>query len=213
METKLTFGKYKDKSIAYIFDIDRDYILWLCSQPWYKERYRFLYDNSINLIDDKKHVEKYKDKFLVYTDGACPDNGNPKARSAIGIHFSEKNSIKINDIGEKLILSNHSNNIAELLAIKKALELLISNNIKTPIELYTDSSYCKSILEEWYEKWVRNNLLDNKKNLDIIKKTYDIYTKINNIKINYVKAHTKNNDEHSYGNRIADKLARNAVKD
>ena len=102
-------------------------------------------------------------KYTVYTDGACPDNGTPKARSSIGIHFSEKNSIKLNDIGEKLILNNHSNNIAELLAIKKALELLISNNIKVPIQLYTDSSYCKSILDEWYNKWVKNNLLDNKK--------------------------------------------------
>tara|TARA_Y100000817_G_scaffold41260_1_gene28235 strand:+ start:2323 stop:2961 length:639 start_codon:yes stop_codon:yes gene_type:complete len=211
METKLTFGKYKGKSIKYIYNIDKQYIIWLCSQTWYKERHTDLYNASIKIMDDIK-IEKYEDKFLVYTDGACPDNGTPKARSSIGIHFSEKNSIKLNDISEKLILNNHSNNIAELLAIKKALELLISNNIKVPIQLYTDSSYCKSILDEWYNKWVKNNLLDNKKNLDIIKKTYDLYTEINNITIYYVKAHTNSNDEHSYGNRMADKLARNAIK-
>tara|TARA_B100000029_G_scaffold36671_2_gene34539 strand:- start:10720 stop:11358 length:639 start_codon:yes stop_codon:yes gene_type:complete len=211
METKITFGKYKGKSIKYIYNIDKQYILWLCSQTWYKERHTDLYNASIKIMDDIK-IEKYEDKFLVYTDGACPDNGTPKARSSIGIHFSEKNSIKLNDISEKLILNNHSNNIAELLAIKKALELLISNNIKVPIQLYTDSSYCKSILDEWYNKWVKNNLLDNKKNLDIIKKTYDLYTEINNITIYYVKAHTNSNDEHSYGNRMADKLARNAIK-
>ena len=211
METIITFGKYKDKSIEYIYKIDKQYILWLCSQPWYKERHTHLYDASTKIMDDSK-IEKYEDKFLVYTDGACPDNGTPKARSSIGIHFSEKNSIKLNDIGEKLILNNHSNNIAELLAIKKALELLISNDIKVPIQLYTDSSYCKSILDVWYNKWVKNNLLDNKKNLDIIKKTYELYTEINNITIYYVKAHTKKNDEHSYGNRMADKLARNAIK-
>tara|TARA_B100000214_G_scaffold165696_2_gene118865 strand:+ start:2090 stop:2728 length:639 start_codon:yes stop_codon:yes gene_type:complete len=211
METKITFGKYKGKSIKYIYNIDKQYIIWLCSQTWYKERHTDLYNASIKIMDDIK-IEKYEDKFLVYTDGACPDNGTPKARSSIGIHFSEKNSIKLNDISEKLILNNHSNNIAELLAIKKALELLISNNIKVPIQLYTDSSYCKSILDEWYNKWVKNNLLDNKKNLDIIKKTYDLYTEINNITIYYVKAHTNSNDEHSYGNRMADKLARNAIK-
>tara|TARA_A100001037_G_scaffold306724_1_gene354588 strand:+ start:967 stop:1605 length:639 start_codon:yes stop_codon:yes gene_type:complete len=211
METKITFGKYKGKSIKYIYNIDKQYIKWLCSQTWYKERHTDLYNASIKIMDDIK-IEKYEDKFLVYTDGACPDNGTPKARSSIGIHFSEKNSIKLNDISEKLILNNHSNNIAELLAIKKALELLISNNIKVPIQLYTDSSYCKSILDEWYNKWVKNNLLDNKKNLDIIKKTYDLYTEINNITIYYVKAHTNSNDEHSYGNRMADKLARNAIK-
>ena len=144
MET-ITFGKYKDKSIEYIYNIDKQYILWLCSQPWYKERHTYLYDKSIQIMNNTK-IEKYEDKFLVYTDGACPDNGTSKARSSIGIHFSEKNSIKLNDISEKLILNNHSNNIAELLAIKKALELLLSNDIKIPIHLYTDSSYCKSIL-------------------------------------------------------------------
>lgn len=207
----ITFGKYKGKSLDDIYKIDKQYIKWLHYQPWFKERYRDLYNKSIYLITNTD-IEKYENKFIVYTDGACPDNGTPKARSSIGIHFSEKNSIKITDVSEKLILINHSNNIAELMAIKKALELLISNNINIPIHLYTDSSYCKSILNVWYEKWIKNNLLNNKKNLDIIKKTYDLYKRINNIQIHYIKAHTNNNDEHSYGNRMADKLARDAIK-
>ena len=61
------------------------------------------------------------DKFIVYTDGACPNNGNSKARSSIGVHFSEKNSIKIEDVSKLLNVPNPTNNVAELTAIKEAL--------------------------------------------------------------------------------------------
>ena len=42
-----------------------------------------------------------------------------KARSSIGIHFSDKNEYKIEDISEKLNVKNHSNNIAEASSNKK----------------------------------------------------------------------------------------------
>jgi ribonuclease HI len=206
----ITFGKYKGKTLQHIYKIDKQYLEWLCSQIWFKERHSELYEDTIKVKNTK--IEKYEDKFLIYTDGACPYNGSSKARSSIGIHFSDKNEYKIEDISEKLNVKNHSNNVAELLAIKKSLEIVIENKITMPIHLYTDSAYCKAILEEWYVKWVRNDLLDNKKNLEIIKQTYDLYKSIDNIEIHKVKGHTTNIDEHSYGNRIADKLARGALK-
>ena len=51
------------------------------------------------------------------------------------------------------------------------------------------------------------NLLSFKQ---IFPKTYNIY-KTMNITIHHVKAHTQNDDEHSYGNRMADKLATSAL--
>ena len=107
-------------------------------------------------------------------------------------------------------VQNPSNNVAELYAIYYSLKLLKKNNINLPIELFTDSSYCRSILIEWYQKWVDNDLLQNKKNLSLIKKTYNLYRSFENIQIIHVKGHSKKTDEHSYGNNIADKLARNA---
>ena len=97
-------------------------------------------------------------------------------------------------------------------AIYESLRLIKEKDIKLPIELYTDSTYCRSILLEWYEKWVRNGLLHNKKNISIIQKTYDIYKEFDNLKIIHVPAHTRNKDEHSYGNSIADQLARNVLR-
>ena len=56
------------------------------------------------------------------------------------------------------------------MAIYKSLTLIKSNKINIPVFIYTDSSYCEKILNEWYEKWIRNDLLDGKKNIDLIKK-------------------------------------------
>jgi ribonuclease HI len=207
----LTFGKYKNKTIQDVFKLDKQYINWLCSQEWFHENHSGLYKHSVEVIDKYKPVIN-DDKFIVYTDGACPNNGTSKARSSIGIHFSEKNTVKIEDVGSALNLTKHSNNYAEMSAIYESLCLIKEKDIQLPIELYTDSTYCRSILLEWYEKWVRNDLLHNKKNLTIIQKTYDIYKGFDNLKIIHVPAHTRNKDEHSYGNSIADQLARNALK-
>lgn len=207
----LTFGKYKNETIKEIFSKDKQYINWLYSQSWFKKNHNELYHYSKKMIENHNPTIN-KDKFILYTDGACSHNGDPKARSSIGIHFSEKNPIKIPDISEKIISDFHSNNVAELKAIKKSFELMKNNNVNIPIQLYTDSCYCRLILIEWYEKWIRLDKLKGKKNIDIIKETYDIYKTFDNIDIIYVRAHSNKNDEHSYGNRVADQLARDALK-
>jgi len=207
----LTFGKYKNKSVDDIFKLDKQYIGWLIKQSWFEDQHIELFNYSKNVIDNFNPVIN-NDKFVVYTDGACPNNGSSKARSSIGIHFSEKNAIKIDDVGRPLILDSHSNNYAEMNAIYECLRIIKENNVNIPIELYTDSSYCRSILLEWYEKWLRNDLLKNKKNLTIIEKTYNIFKTIKNINIIHINSHTNKKDEHSYGNHIADQLARNSLR-
>lgn len=207
----ITFGKYKNQSIENIFQKDKQYIKWLCNQKWYEENHEELYKMSKNIMNNHKPLIN-KDKFIVYTDGACPSNGMPGARSSIGVHFSEKNPIELDDISEKLFLKEHSNNIAELMAIFKCLEVIKENNITIPIYLYTDSRYCQFILTEWYEHWIKNNTLKNKKNIPLIEKTHKIYKSFNNLTILYVKGHSRKTDEHSYGNYVADLLAKNALK-
>jgi len=207
----LTFGKYKNKSIDTVFKTDKYYVEWLIKQPWFEIQHDELFKYSKKLFDTFTPIIN-SHKFIVYTDGACPNNGTSKARSSIGIHFSEKNPIKIEDVGIPLILDAHSNNYAEMNAIYVCFKLMKENKVNIPIELYTDSSYCRLILLEWYEKWVRNNLLKNKKNLNIIKKTYDIFKTFENINIIHINSHTNKKDEHSCGNHIADQLARNALR-
>ena len=59
------------------------------------------------------------DKFIVYTDGACRNNGKHNALSSIGIYFSNHNLYKIENVSEFLKGSSHTNNISELTAINR----------------------------------------------------------------------------------------------
>ena len=76
-----------------------------------------------------------RDIFLVYTDGACRNNGKASANSSIGIYFSNRNLHKIDNISEVLKLSKHTNNIAELTAINKSLSLIIKNDLFIYIQI------------------------------------------------------------------------------
>lgn len=149
------------------------------------------------------------DKFIVYTDGACRNNGKYNALSSIGIYFSNHNFHKINNVSEVLEVPTHTNNIAELTAINKSLSLIKEHDINLPIYLYTDSKYSMNILTKWYPKWSDKDK-QSKKNVELIEKTYKLY---NEIKPNiiHVKAHTCLDDEHSLGNALADQFANEAL--
>ena len=149
------------------------------------------------------------DKFIVYTDGACRNNGKHNALSSIGIYFSNRNLHKIDNISEVLKLSKHTNNIAELTAINKSLTLIKQNDIKLPVHLYTDSEYSLNVLTKWYPNWTEKQK-KTKKNIPLIKDTYDLCMDVNP-KIHHIKAHTNLEDEHSLGNAIADQLANDAL--
>ena len=58
------------------------------------------------------------------------------------------------------------------------------------------------------------NIVHTKKNSELIKELYDLYSSLNehnNIKLNYIKAHTGLQDDDSIGNEMADKLATEAL--
>ena len=149
--------------------------------------------------------------IVVYTDGACSNNGRSNAKCSIGIHFSDNNLCKLIDVGRSLNVPIHTNNIAELTAIKEAIQMIESVNIDSYIHLYTDSEYSLNVLTKWYPQWVKKNKLSGKKNLKLIEETFKLYDN-NPVFIHHIKAHTGNNDEHSIGNSIADKLATDALK-
>ena len=113
------FGKYKNNKIEDIFKKDKQYIKWLCSEDWFQNYHKETYIFCNNLINDQKIIIN-DTIFIIYTDGACSNNGGKNARSGIGIHFSEKNKTKLKDVSERLYGKKTSNNLAELSAILKA---------------------------------------------------------------------------------------------
>jgi len=79
----------------------------------------------------------------IYTDGACRGNPGPGGWGAILICGDYRKEIK----GGSLLTTN---NIMELMAVIKALELL--KNPST-IEITTDSTYVKDGITKWIHNW------------------------------------------------------------
>jgi len=143
------------------------------------------------------------DDIIIYTDGACKNNGSPLAKAGIGIHFSKKNLIHFDDVSEPFT-DKPTNQRAELKAILEALRVV--KELSNKIIIYTDSEYSINCIERWYASWVSNNKLDKKKNIDLIKPIYQYYRALH-ITFKHIRSHTGLQDEHSLGNEEADRLA------
>lgn len=204
-----SFGKYKTLPYSGIFKQDIQYFRWLYKQPWFKEKYNDEYKTCHSIMNHP--VEKKNKKFIIYTDGACPHNGSKKATMGIGVHFSRYNHKHIEDISETIQHKTTSNNVAELWAIIKAVQTCIDNDIKDDIIIYTDSKYSIDAITEWYPHWMKLGVLQKRKNIDLIGKAYE-YVSNYSIKFHHIRAHTREMDEHSIGNRTADSLARKKFK-
>ena len=149
------------------------------------------------------------DKFIVYTDGACRNNGKATALSSIGVYFSNNNLCRVDSISRVLKVPKHTNNIAELTAINESLRKIKEYDINLPIHLYTDSKYSINVIEKWFPKWTDKDK-QQKQNVDLIDDTYKLYLDMKP-HLHYIKAHTNLNDEHSLGNAVADQLANDAL--
>jgi ribonuclease HI len=202
----ITFGKYRNKSYKYILNLEPSYLKWVLNQSWFKINHFIHYEYCIYIMDIHT-IDNNKD-FIIYTDGACRNNGKKNMTGGIGIHFSHKNIMKMDDISEKLNIKSSTNNIAELMAIKRAMEL--TKEIYN-VKIYTDSTYSINVITKWYDMWIDKGTIDQKKNIDIIKSICEMY-KEKKVDLIHVKAHTGNLDEHSIGNMIADRLATESLK-
>ena len=149
----------------------------------------------------------------VYTDGACSNNGKPNALSGYGVYFSDGD---IRNESEKIKGDKHTNNIAELTAFIRALEILQEEIIRNEqINIYTDSEYVIKCASSYGEKLYRNDWKTsnnkNPPNVELVKKAHELFKDLFNVKLIHVNAHTNKQDIHSIGNDMADKLANLAI--
>jgi ribonuclease HI len=135
---------------------------------------------------------------IVYTDGACRNNGKATAVAGYGVYFGPKDPR--NCCGR--IAGKATNNIAELTAILKALELV---DLSKSIAVYTDSNYAILCCTTYGAKCEKKGY-DGVPNAALVKQIYALVS-THNIKMVYVAAHTGRQDVHSLGNSEADRLA------
>ena len=104
------------------------------------------------------------ERLVVYTDGACLDNGRSNPRGGYGVYAP--NDPSITSYGP--IHDNHriTNQRAELTAIREALSRAPSD---APLEIRTDSRYAQSAITQWSDQWEMQDWNVEKKNLDLIR--------------------------------------------
>ncbi|NVM20986.1 MAG: ribonuclease HI [Desulfobacterales bacterium] len=126
--------------------------------------------------------------IVVYTDGASSGNPGP-AGIGIVLRFGSRQKEISRHIGVA------TNNIAELTAIKTALEAI--RTTETPVRLHTDSQYCYGLLALGWKA---------RQNEALVAATKRLMKKFTNLRILKIQGHAGIAD-----NERADQLARTAV--
>ena len=148
------------------------------------------------------------DKIIVYTDGACSKNGKEGAKAGYGIYFGRDDSRNVS----KRIKGKQTNNRAELTAIIQTYYILQGEiQYGEKVDIYTDSVYSMRCCTTYGEKQEKIGWSKTIPNKALVKKAYNLYKDKENVKFYYIKAHTKNNDIHSIGNKEADRLATSSL--
>lgn len=174
--------------------------------------------SKTSIIQNNQRIEKMNDKIpetvVIYTDGACLNNGYQNAQAGIGVFFGDNNPRNISDPIPCNLVENGqypTNQLAELYAIARAMEVCIANDcIRTkPIILYTDSKYSINCLTRWISTWEKNCwFLTNGKPVKHRGLLQAMKLQMQNLNIifHHVAAH-----QGIYGNEMADSLAVNGA--
>src|SRR6056297_518147 len=125
----------------------------------------------------------------IYTDGACSGNPGP---AGIGVVIIINN--KTNEYSE--YIGYGTNNIAELTAVLRALELIKDKD--QMLKINTDSQYVIGMFNKNYRA---------KKNIELINKIKKEIDKFKDVQFHKVRAH-----RNDYYNNLADRLAVEAVE-
>lgn len=97
-----------------------------------------------------------KKSIIVYTDGACSNNGRSQgARAGIGVHVPGDES---NNISRPLE-GRQTNQRAEILAAKAGVDFARDQGY-TNVTVRTDSEYVRNGIESWLPNWRRDNRTD-----------------------------------------------------
>ena len=132
-----------------------------------------------------------EEKIHLYTDGACSKNPGPAGAGVLIVYKQHEKRIS-------KFLGNATNNIAELSAIKIALEAIKDNSI--PVVIYTDSQYSIGVLSN--PNW------KPKANKELIIEIKNLLIKFKKVDFQWVRGHSNH-----FENEIVDKLAVQAYVD
>lgn len=157
--------------------------------------------------DTQSDGDAFVPEFYVYTDGACVNNGRPDAAAGIGVFFGEGDA---RNVSRRLAAEDkHTNNVAELIAIRTAIEMI---DLDCRVTIVSDSQYAIGCATSYGAKCSAENWIREIPNRDLVKQVYELFqSRRENLRLAYIAAHTGAEDVHSRGNACADTLANAAV--
>lgn len=135
------------------------------------------------LTDDPENCIK------IYTDGASSGNPGPAGIGALLIYKENKKEIS-------RYIGKATNNIAELTAIKSALDELKRRDL--PVRVFSDSSYAIGVLTKGWKA---------RANQQLVNQTIKLIASFDDLKLVKVKGHAGIKE-----NEVADYLATSAIK-
>lgn len=138
----------------------------------------------------QNHQLKGPNYILAYIDGSCLDNPRGPAAAAAILHYRGREKEVSRFLGPG------TNNMAELNAVKLALETIKTRTI--PVHIYTDSTYVIGMLTKGWNA---------KKNTKLVKQIKKLMAEYGQIKFIKIKGHSSNR----YNNR-ADLLAKETAR-
>lgn len=151
-----------------------------------------------------------KTEYEIYTDGGCDVHNTKKGSWS---YVVIKDHTVIDQKGDTE--SNSTCNRMEMTAIKEALKYIESKSTGSYL-IYSDSELCVKTLDEWAPRWKSFGWQRKKngkgkssavKNLDIVKPTYELYEKLDNVDLEWVPGHSG-----VLGNELADQICQNLLK-
>lgn len=158
---------------------------------------------------------------VIYTDGACSNNGKGIFASAgYATYFAKgplAGTVKYGKVAPAVLngtMTYGTNQRGEGLGILVGLENVLEQKIKTNTTIVTDSNFWKDMIETYMPKWEMCGIeFESKKNHDLTIKLHDAAKKVMELgvlEIIHVASHDKDPNappEHVAGNRVADDYA------
>ncbi|GAB4569142.1 MAG: hypothetical protein Tsb0020_23160 [Haliangiales bacterium] len=131
-----------------------------------------------------------EDAIVIYTDGACTGNPGPAGIGVVLMDGEERRELSE-------YLGQGTNNIAELVAIERALEIVAEGDRQRPVVVHSDSSYSIGLLSKGWKA---------KANTELVARIRSLMSGFGDVRFVKVRGHAGVPE-----NERCDQLARDAI--
>ena len=164
------------------------------------------FSSSISKNEDDGFRRDDNGFVIVYTDGACENNGKAGAKAGYGVYWADGHPL---NRGEPA--SRATNNVGEIEAITESVKIAHDQGV-TKLKIYTDSMFVINCMTQWISGWKKNGW--KKSTGDPVKNRVELEAldkAITNSGMNIIWEHVRGHVG-IHGNEMADALARQGAQ-